>query len=273
MIAARVTGWRRVLPCALWLVLLLVAWFVGRHSPAQLVTGPFAGPGPDALLGGDRLGRDVFSQVLRGGQGLIAVAVLIAVLVTGLATAAALAAALIGWLRWVITAISDVLIVIPALLGVLLVVLAWPDGGVAAVVLAAVLFGVPYTQRVLQPGFDVVARRGHVEAARASGEPLLVVMTGEMLPALLRSVLTQLGLRFTEGLYVISAMGFLRLPGLLGEHNWAVMVRDNASGALLNPWGILAPSLAIVVTVLVVQVALPSEDPYPAALVSEELRR
>ncbi len=67
----------------------------------------------------------------------------------------------------------------------------------------------------------------------------------EVLPNLRSTVLTQFGLRFVAGMYLVSTAAFLQLSTTLGESNWGVMVRDNSSGIVLNPWSVLALSLAI----------------------------
>lgn len=121
---------------------------------------------------------------------------------------------------------------------------------------AATLFGVPYCARVVRSAAEPVVRSGYVEAARAGGESLPWLATREVLPVLWHTVLTQLGLRFTEAMYVVTAVSFLKLSSGLDEGSWAVMVRDNISGLLLNPWAALAPAAAIVVVVVAVQQAL-----------------
>ncbi|WP_232235986.1 ABC transporter permease subunit [Nocardia sp. BMG51109] len=231
---------------ALIVVVAAVAgpWVAPR--PVDATVGiPFSAPHRGVWLGGDRLGRDVFSQLLHGGWGLILLAAIIAAAVTGLASVLGAVAALRP--RWgaVIERGADLAILLPVVLAMMLVVLSWPQSGAAGVVLIAIMFGTPYSARVFAAAAAGVAATGYVEAARLGGEPTASVIFREVLPNLRELVFTQLGLRFVEGMYVVATAAFLQLPATLGASNWAVMVRDNASGILLNPWAVLAPSLAV----------------------------
>jgi ABC-type dipeptide/oligopeptide/nickel transport system permease subunit len=249
---------KRRIPLAAWLLLVCLAPFF----PIEAQTGaiPFDDQGP---LGTDALGHDVFAAVLGGGPVLVLVAAAIAVLVTVSSTAVGILAALHPRAGKVIDAIGDGLILVPPVIGVLLIVLAWPGGGIPALLTATVVFGVPYCARVLRTAASAVTATGYVEAARASGETTVRIAAQEVLPNLAPTVVTQLGLRFTEGLYVVSAVAFLRLPGVLDDGNWAVMVRDNASGLLLNPWAVAAPSACLLITVVLVHLALGARTEEP----------
>ncbi|MEV6134880.1 ABC transporter permease subunit [Nocardia sp. NPDC051990] len=229
--------------------------------PAEEAVGiPFARPGADSLLGTDRLGRDVLAQLLYGGWGLLLLAGVIAVAVTVLSCVLGAIAALRPRVGALIEGIADFAILVPAVLGILLVLTAWPDAGGYGLVVVALLFGTPYCARVFAAAAAIVAASGYVEAAQASGETLPHLVFGEVIPNLREVFAAQLGLRFVEGVYVVSTASFLQLPTTLGASNWAVMVRENSSGMLLNPWSVLAPSLAIGVVAVSVNLAVTSFD-------------
>ncbi|WP_280271367.1 ABC transporter permease [Nocardia wallacei] len=235
----------RGLPAVVVVVGAAVGPWVAPRAVDATVGIPFAAPGAGAPLGGDRLGHDVFSRLLHGGWGLILLAVLIAVAVTGCASVLGALAALRPRLGAVIERGADLAILLPAVLALLLVVASWPESGAFGVVLVAIVFGIPYSARVFAAAATPVAATGYVEAARLGGESTAYVVFREMLPNMRELVFAQFGLRFVEGMYLVATAAFLRLPTSLGASNWAVMVRDNASGILLNPWAVLAPSLAI----------------------------
>ncbi|MCM6777161.1 ABC transporter permease subunit [Nocardia sp. CDC159] len=237
--------WVRGLPAVIVVLAAVVGPWLAPHGVDDGVGAPFAAPSSAAWLGSDRLGHDVFSQLLRGGWGLILLAAFIAAVVTGLASVLGAVVAL--WPRWgaVIERCADLLILLPVVLALLLVVMSWPRWGTVGVVTVGIVFGVPYCARVFAAAATGIAATGYIEAARLSGESAGYVIFREMLPNMRELLLTQLGLRFVAGMYIVATAAFLRLPTALGEANWAVMVRDNASGILLNPWAVLAPSLAI----------------------------
>ncbi|MEV0434123.1 ATP-binding cassette domain-containing protein [Nocardia sp. NPDC050413] len=224
----------------------LVGPLFAPHGAEEAVGIPFAGPGGDAVLGTDRLGRDVFSHLLTGGTQLLVVSAVIAVAVTVLSAVLGAVAAVRPRAGSVIELAGDLVILLPAVLGILLVLTAWPEGGVAALIVVSLVFGVPYCARIFAASAASIAATGYVEAAVASGESLPYLVFREILPNLRSVFTTQLGLRFVVAIYLVSTVSFLGVSAL-GADNWAIMVRDNASGILLNPWAVLAPSAAIAV--------------------------
>ncbi|MEU2252900.1 ATP-binding cassette domain-containing protein [Nocardia xishanensis] len=226
-------------------------------QPADRPVGiPFADPSGAAWLGTDRLGRDVLSHLLYGGWGLLLLAAVIAVLVTVVACVLGAIAALRQRVGALIETATDFAMLVPVVLGILLVLTSWPDAGIYGLIAMAMMFGVPYCARVFAAAASGVAASGYVEAARASGESLPHLVFREVVPNLREVFAAQLGLRFVEAVYLVSTASFLHLPTTLGTGNWAVMVRDNASGILLNPWSVLAPSIAIAIVAVSVNLAV-----------------
>ncbi|NKI41922.1 ABC transporter permease [Streptomyces physcomitrii] len=233
-------------------LLALAGPLLAPHTVDTPVTAPFASAGDGGALGGDQLGRDVLSRVLHGGTLLIASALLIAVVVTLAATLIGCAAVLRPALGRAVERSADVAILLPPLLGIMLIALAWPGGGRWAVVAAAVVLGTPYAIRVVAAAASPLTTAGYVEAALARGESASYIALREILPNLRATVLALFGLRFVEAVYVISMAGFLQIGPRPPASDWSLMVRENASGILLNPWAVLAPSLAIALLALTV---------------------
>ncbi|MFJ2866645.1 ABC transporter permease [Kitasatospora sp. NPDC087314] len=235
----------RALPALLLVLLALAGPLLAPHPVDLPLTAPYGAPDDQAVLGGDQLGRDVFSRLLHGGAPLIATALAVAVLVTGAATVLGVLAVLRPRLgRWV-ERTADVAILLPAVLGIMLIALAWPAGGRLAVAAAAVVLGTPYAVRVVAAAAAPIAATGYVEAAAAGGERLWYLVTREILPNLRATVLALFGLRFVEGVYVVSVAAFLQLGPQPPEADWALMIRENSAGILLNPSAVAAPCLAI----------------------------
>ncbi|MFF1496529.1 ABC transporter permease [Streptomyces sp. NPDC058304] len=237
----------RVVPGLLLVILALTGPWLAAHPIDTPVTAPYAAAGDGALLGGDQLGRDVLSRLLHGGTALIAGALFIAFVVTALATVVGCAAVLRPALGRAIERTADVFILLPPVLGIMLIALAWPGGGRWAVIAAAVVLGTPYAIRIVASAAAPLASAGYVEAATARGERTAYIALRELLPNLRGTVLALFGLRFVEAVYVISMAGFLQIGPQPPAADWALMIRENAPGILLNPWAVLAPSLAIAV--------------------------
>ncbi|AZG46258.1 ABC transporter permease subunit [Gordonia insulae] len=217
---------------------------------------PYSEPSAQAWLGTDHLGRSILPQLLTGGWRIILIASTIAVLVTALAAMAGTVAALQPRLGAVIERATDAAMLVPPILAIMLVLLSWPSAGTAGLIVVAVLVGTPYSARVFAAAANGVAASGFIDVAVASGERLPYLAVREVLPNLRDTTLTQLGLRFVEAMYLVSTAAFLALPASLGESNWALMVRENSGGVLLNPWAVAAPALALALVAISLSVAV-----------------
>ncbi|MET7802104.1 ABC transporter permease, partial [Streptomyces decoyicus] len=218
---------------------------LAAHPLDKPVTEPYAEAGSDALLGGDQLGRDVLSRLLHGGSALIGNALIVAATITLLATLLGCFAVLSPRLGRLVERIADTAILLPPVLGIMLIALAWPGGGRLAITVVAIFLGTPYAVRIVASAAAPLATTGFIEAATASGERVGHLALREILPNLRATVLALFGLRFVDAVYVISMAGFLQLGPQPPEADWALMIRENGPGILLNPWAVVAPGLAI----------------------------
>ncbi|MEU2060882.1 ABC transporter permease subunit [Streptomyces sp. NPDC013455] len=235
----------RVLPALVLTALALAGPWLAPHAIDTPVTAPYAEPGGDAPFGGDQLGRDVLSRVLAGGRELVVTSLLVAALVTGSAALLGAVGALRPAVGRFVERSADVLMLLPAVLGILLVTLSWPDGGRLAVVAASVVLGVPYAVRLVAGAAAPVAASGYVEAAAVGGERLWHLVAREVLPNLRATLLALFGLRFVAAVYLVATAGFLQVGPQPPAADWALMIRENSAGILLNPWAVLAPGIGI----------------------------
>lgn len=245
----------QVLPALLLTALALAGPWLAPHAIDAPVTAPYAEPGSDAPLGGDQLGRDVLSRLLAGGRELVVTSLLVSVLVTALAAVLGAVSALRPAVGRIVERTADVLMLLPAVLGILLVTLSWPDGGRLAVVTASVVLGVPYAVRLVAGAAAPVAASGYVEAAAVGGERLWYLVVREVLPNLRTTLLALFGLRFVAAVYLVATAGFLQVGPQPPAADWALMIRENSGGIVLNPWAVLAPSIAIGLLAMTVNLA------------------
>lgn len=235
----------RAAPAFIVVLIALAGPTLAPHPVDEVVAIPFGEPDSTAPLGGDKLGYDVLSQLLHGGWGLLVTATVIAILVTGLASVLGAVAVLRPRVGVLVERSTDLLVLVPPVLAILLVILSWPSSGAIGLILLATALGTPYTAKVVTAAADEIAASGYVEIAQAGGEGLGALVFREVLPNLRVTIITLFGLRFVEAIYVVSTAAFLQLPTSLGQANWALMVRDSSPGILLNSWAAIAPSLAI----------------------------
>ncbi len=258
--------WPLLAPAGLLVAVTLAGPWLAPRSLDEPVTAPYGAPSAAAPLGGDQLGRDVLSRLLAGGAELLLTAAAVAVVVTAVASLLGAIAVLRPTVGRIVERFADLLILLPPVLGVLLIVLSWPDASRFALVAAAVLLALPYAVRVVVAAAAPIASAGFVEVAVASGERLGHLVWREVLPNLRTVLVTLLGLRFVEAVYLIATAGFLRVGVDPADANWALMVRENGAGILLNPWAVVAPALAIGLLAIGVNVAVEALAPGRAAV-------
>ncbi|MEV6986465.1 ABC transporter permease subunit [Sphaerisporangium sp. NPDC051017] len=253
----RAGGLRKAVPALLLIIAALAGPFLAEHPVDAPITMPYAPPEDGAPLGGDQLGRDVLSRLLSGGTALITSALAVALIITAGAIWLGCLAALSPAARRVVERGADIAILLPPVLGVMLIGMTWPGGGRLAVAAAAVTLGLPYATRVVAGAALPLTTTGYIETALASGERLSYVAARELVPNLRSTLIALFGLRFVEAIYIISMAGFLQIGPQPPAADWALMIRENSGGILLNPWAVLAPSLAI--AILAISVNLASE--------------
>lgn len=245
----------RLLPALLVVLVALLGPLFAPHGVDDPVTAPYDLPTPDTPLGGDQLGRDLLSRLLVGGRDLLLSSALVAVVVTGLAAVLGAVSAVRPRLGVVVERIADLLILLPAVLGILVIGISWPSAGRTPVVVAAIVLGTPFAFRIAAAAAAPVATSGFVEVAEASGEGTFSLVFREILPNLRTTLLALLGLRFVSAVYVVATAGFLEIGVQPPVADWSLMIRENSDGILLNPWAVVAPSIAIAVLAVSVNLA------------------
>jgi peptide/nickel transport system permease protein len=229
-------------------LLAIVGPWLAPHNPTLTVTETFGTPGGgNGLLGGDVLGRDVFSRVLAGGRTLLGMAAAATVLGVGLGVMLGVTAAYLGkWRDGLIMRVVDVFLAFPQIVFALLLVSvagshAW------LVILAVGISHAPQVARVVRAAALDVCERDFVKAVELYDTPSFRVMAGEVLPNILSVVMVELGLRFTYSILIIASMAFLGFGVTPPAPNWGLMINENRIGLVVNPWAVIVPAGLIAV--------------------------
>jgi peptide/nickel transport system permease protein len=221
--------------------------FVAPHSPDALITVPLSDPSAHAWLGGDFLGRDVWSRLLDGGWALLLLAVLATLLGLAAGTAIGVTAGLVQG-RWdaVLMRLVDVGLAFPQIVfALLLVSVAGPRPWL--VVVAVGLSHMPQVARVTRAATLDVAEQDFVKVAESNGVSRWRIIVFEIVPNLVSVLMVELGLRLTFSITLIAGLTFIGFGLRPPAPNWGVMINENRIGLTLNPWGVLAPIILIAV--------------------------
>jgi peptide/nickel transport system permease protein len=85
----------------------------------------------------------------------------------------------------------------------------------------------------------------YVQVARTRGEAMPYIIFVEVLPNMLRPVMTDFGLRFVYVVLLLSAMSFLGLGVQPPDADWGSLVRENMQGIAEGAPAVLVPAVAI----------------------------
>src|SRR5690349_13426727 len=227
----RVTHSAVVLGGALCAALVVtMAVFAGSLAPRDPDDQNFdlieARPGPQALFGTDRFGRDVLSRVIHGSRISLYVAItsISAAMVAG--GALGLTAGYLGG-AWdnVINRVLDVFFSIP---GLLLSV------GIAA------MRGPVLAER----------EKEYVEAIRALGAPRWVVALKHVLPNVVSPFVVQGTVALSQAILIEASLSYLGLSAQPPTPSWGNMLNEGRTYLETAPWISVFPGIAIMVTVL-----------------------
>jgi len=231
---------------ALILVVLLIAFigpFVAPYDPNQFVTTTFAKPTAQHWLGGDVIGRDVFSRVLSGGWSLLLLAVAATLLGMIVGTASGVVGAYYpGWADSVVMRTVDIMLAFPQIVfALILMSIVGPK--VWLLILAVGLTHAPQVARVIRSAALDICERDFVKAAQAWGIPGRTVMLRSIVPNLVTPLMVEVGLRLSYSIIVISGLAFLGFGTQPPTPDWGRMISENRIGLLSNLWATVAPAV------------------------------
>lgn len=245
---------RRLLLLALPMFLLGLAALVGPWLAPLDARAPFAQPlrppSPAHILGTDHLGRDVFSRLIVGSRWTLRAALLAAVIA---ALPGVLFGVLSGFFRptldTIISRVIDLLLAFPRLL-LAMGIIAILGQGLLNVALAIGLTGIPVVARVVRSAVLAQSGQTYIEAARAVGASDLRIVWRHIWPNVIGTVLIIVTLQTGWAVLDVSALTFLGLGPALGTPEWGTMPNDGRLALRDAPWAVLAPDLALALTVL-----------------------
>lgn len=213
---------------------------------------PFLPPlSAGAPLGTDLLGRDVLAGLLQGARVSLLVGIVAAFGAVFIGGMVGLAAGFFrGPVDTVLTSITEFFQTIPSfILAVLLVSIFSPS--LSSVVIAIALVSWPQVARVVRTQTMSLREREFVLAARISGKPVWKVIAVDIVPHVLSAILIVSSVIVANAILTESALSFLGLgdPNMM---SWGYMVGASRSVVRLAWWMSVFPGLAILLTVLAV---------------------
>jgi peptide/nickel transport system permease protein len=234
-------------------VLLALTSFVWTpyNYAAQDIPNKLRGLSATHWFGTDQYGRDVFSQILVGSRTSISVA-FIAVGI-GVAVGVPLglwAAARRGtWSDEIIMRLNDLVFAFPALLIAILITAVFGPSATNAII-AIGIFNIPVFARLTRAAALSLWTRDFILAARVAGKGAARISVEHILPNILNTLVVQITIQFSLGILAEAALAYVGLGAQPPTPSWGKMLADSQTLVSLAPHLVLFPGLAIVFTVL-----------------------
>jgi peptide/nickel transport system permease protein len=234
----------------------------GKLVPSIPIGPTWFSGGGRYVLGADTLGRDVAVRLLYGGRNSLLVGIgSSAICVLGAILLSLLAGYFGGWIDFVITRFFDLFYAFPVvLLGIALGSALAVNGfhwgidiqagslWIPLLVISYVL--IPYIGRPLRGQVLSLREKEFVEASISQGARPLRIMFSELLPNIASSVLVFFTLIIANNIVLEAALSFLGAGVQDPTPSWGKLISEGQTLIITRPALALAPGIAIVLTVL-----------------------
>ncbi|MFD6362140.1 ABC transporter permease, partial [Streptomyces roseolus] len=209
------------------------------------------GPSAGHPFGFDLQGCDYLAQVIRGTRPS---------LIAGLAvTAASLLIAVVlgllcgfygGWLDALVSRVTDVFFGLPFVLGATVILVAFPDHGLGAMILVLTVLGWTTMTRIMRSQVIALADADYVRAARMLGARPARLMVRHILPNAITPVVVVAMLNVGAVISGEATLDFLGVGLQYPEVSWGLQLNAAQAFVLDHPHLLVFPALFLSATVL-----------------------
>jgi len=203
-------------------------------------------------FGTDHMGRDVMARILYGSRySLIIGVVAVAIAICFGTIMGAVAGYFGGRIETIIMRFVEMFLMVPSLLLAIVIVAVF---GVSLInlMLALGITTIPYFARNARASVMTVRENEFVEAARAIGAPDIVIIFKHVLPNALSPIMVQASSRVAGCITQAATFSFLGLGVPAPTPEWGAMLSDARQYMREYPHLIIFPGLAIIVTVMAI---------------------
>ncbi|MBW1699385.1 MAG: ABC transporter permease [Deltaproteobacteria bacterium] len=242
---------------AAFILVAVFAPYLAPHDPMETLNKPtgriarMVPPSWQFPFGTDRLGRDIFSQVIIGSRVAVGVGLLCAIMVVFIGTNIGLISGYYGGkIDDLLMRMTDIIYGIPFLpFAVILVALLGP--GLFNIVLAIVLISWRSTARVIRAQVLTLKERAFIEAARVAGASDFRIMYRHIMPNVLPLSFVYGALSMGWAILTEASVSFLGYGDpLLISWGKIIFMCYVAQAITVAWWWVMAPGLAIMLLVL-----------------------
>jgi len=248
--------WQSVLPGACLVCIVIVAaltsFFWTPFDVADLdIRNKMQTSSALHWLGTDHLGRDILSMLMVGARTSIAVALVAVGIGMGIGVPLGLFAAARrnSWVDELIMRGNDLVFAFPALLIAIMITAVFGPGAVNAII-AIGIFNIPVFARLTRGAAMSLWTREFIMAARVAGKGAFRISCEHVLPNITNLLIVQGTIQFSLGILAEAGLSYVGLGAQPPIPSWGRMLAESQTLISLAPHLALYPGLAIVCTVL-----------------------
>ena len=228
---------------ALLIVLIAVlADVIVPYDPyEQDLSAALMPPDSHHLLGTDQYGRDMLSRVIKGAGISLSSSFALVVIITLTGCIAGIISGYYGGIiDSIIMRLSDIFLAFPGLVFAIAVASVM-SGGLVSAVIALALISWPKYARIARAEVLAIKNEPYIQVARMSGLNTIRILIKHIIPNIADMIIVT----------AVAGLSFLGLGAEPPLAEWGLMVSQGRSFMQTAPWVVIAPGLAIFITVLV----------------------
>ncbi|MCR5272746.1 MAG: ABC transporter permease [Lachnospiraceae bacterium] len=216
-----------VVVCIFWIIMAIFAPVVAPYDPIeQNAEMRLEAPSLAHLFGTDNFGRDIFSRVIYGGRYSL-LAGLLTVLIAGIIGTfyGAIAGYVGGKTDNIMMRLSEMILSFPSLI-LAMIINAVMGSNLFNTMFALVIVAWPTYARLMRSVVLSIKENEYVEAAEVLGASRIRILTKEIIPNSIQSVLIMATTDIGNQILMFSTLSFLGLGSAPPTPEWGMMVSD-----------------------------------------------
>lgn len=199
-------------------------------------------------LGTDSYGRDVLARLVSGGRASLGLSALITLCAAVTGMVIGLVSGFYRAADAVLMRLMDAWMSFPAIILAMALAISLGASIWTELIALTVIF-TPFTARVVRSRVLGIASRAYIGAARVSGMSRPKILLVHVFPNVLPLALVQVVILSAAAMLVDGAMSFLGLGIAPPTPTWGNMIAEGRSYLVTAPWLVIAPGVAIMLCV------------------------
>lgn len=232
------------------LAFVIIYPYINTNDPYNMVALAFQPPSDELLLGSDNFGRDLFLELVYGVRTSVYVGLFAGLCATVIGLLIGLTAGYVGgWVDEILTSITNIFIVIPSFIILILISVSLNSRSSLMIALIIGFTSWPWTARAVRAQTSSLRNRDHVNIAKITGHSTPRIIVFEILPYIMSYVMMAFVLQTAAGILAEASISMIGLGpfntislGII--MNWALIFEAPMAGAW---WAFIPAALAIAV--------------------------